>query len=436
MKIIPLERYRPQEQAMDLEETRRTVAAIIDAVRRQGDAALRRFSGRYDRVVPPRFRVEADEIAAALQGCPGDLRRAMVLAAKNLRCFARRQKKQCADFTLPICAGVTAGQRLLPIERVGVYVPGGRFPLFSSLLMAAVPARVAGVREIAVFSPPGAGGRVAAPVLAAAGLLGLEEVYALGGAQAIAAMAYGCESVPAVDKIVGPGNAYVNLAKLAVFGKVGIDLPAGPSEIVILADDSARPDIIAADLLAQAEHDPQAVALLVTTCGKLAGSVRAQVRRQLRQLPPASPARDSMKKHGAILLAPALEKAVDFINRLAPEHLELQVKEPERWARRCTAFGSLFIGSLAAEALGDYSSGLNHVLPTAGAARFSAGLSVRDFLRLATTLRVSAAGLRCIGPAARRLAEAENLSAHARSLDKRLHPFGFRPPDSGGILRL
>ncbi len=436
MKIIPLERYRPRAQAGDLEQARRTVREIIAAVQGHGDAALRKFSRRYDRVVPRGFRVEADEIAAALEGCPGDLRRAMILAADNLRRFARRQMRLYRDFSLRIDSGVTAGQRVLPIERIGVYVPGGRFPLFSSLLMAAVPARVAGVKEMAVFSPPGADGRVASPVLAAAGLLGLGEVYALGGAQAVAAMAFGSESVRAVDKIVGPGNVYVNLAKLAVFGKVGIDLPAGPSEIVILADDSARPDIIAADLLAQAEHDPLAVALLVTPSPRLAADVQNEVKKQLRRLPMASPARRSIRGQGVIVLAASLAPAIAFINERAPEHLELQVKQARRLARRFTAFGSLFIGPGSAEALGDYSSGLNHILPTAGAARFSGGLSVRDFLRLSTTLQVSAAGLRRIGPAARRMAEAENLSAHARSLDKRLHPFGFRPPDSGGILRL
>ncbi|MBN2345927.1 MAG: histidinol dehydrogenase [Candidatus Aminicenantes bacterium] len=435
MKIIPLERYRPKGPVGGLEEARRTVREIIVAVERHGDAALRKFSRRYDRVVPRRFRVEAEEIAAALEGCPRDLRRAMVLAAGNLRRFARRQMRTYRDFSLCVAGGVTAGQRVLPIERIGVYVPGGRFPLFSSLLMAAVPARVAGVKEIAVFSPPAANGRVAAPVLAAAGLFEIKEVYALGGAQAVAAMACGSESVPAVDKIVGPGNCYVNLAKLAVFGKVGIDLPAGPSEIVILADGRARPEWIAADLLAQAEHDPLAIALLVTTSKRMAANVRAQVRKQLRPLPPASPAHDSIEKRGAILLASSLEKAIDFINRQAPEHLELQVKKPEQWARRCTAFGSLFIGSLAAEALGDYSSGLNHILPTAGAARFGGGLSVRDFLRLSTTLWVGAAGLRRIGPVARRLAEAENLAAHAHSLDLRLQTDGARPRNPGRFSR-
>lgn len=430
MKIMPLARYAPRHPAAERMAAQRRVLKIISAVQSRGDAALREFSRRYDRVVPAAFRVPEDELRLALKGCAPDLRQAIRLAIANLRCFAGRQKKQVRDFSLRIRAGVTAGQRVLPIERIGVYVPGGRFPLFSSLLMAAVPAQVAGVGEIAVFSPPGAGGRVAAPVLAAAGLLGLEEVYALGGAQAVAAMAYGSESVPAVDKIVGPGNTYVHLAKLAVFGKVGIDLPAGPSEIVILADGSARPAILAADLLAQAEHDPLAVALLVTPCARLAANVRAQVRRQLRRLPPSSPAHDSMNKHGAILLAPSLAKAVEFINRLAPEHLELQVKQPGPWARRCSAFGSLFIGSLAAEALGDYSSGLNHVLPTAGAARFSGGLSVRDFLRLGTTLEVNEHGLQAIGPVGRRLAAAENLTAHARSLDMRFQALGVRTPDS------
>jgi histidinol dehydrogenase len=338
----------------------------------------------------------------------------------NLRCFARRQKKQYRDFNLRISGGVTAGQRVLPIERVGVYVPGGRFPLFSSLLMAVVPAQIAGVPAIAVFSPPGPRGQISPLILAAAGLLGISEVYCLGGAQAIAAMAYGSESIRPVDKIFGPGNLYVNLAKLAVYGQVGIDLPAGPSEIVILADGSARPAFLAADLLAQAEHDPLAVPLLVTTSPGLALAVQAEVKKQLKQLPLTSPARLSMASQGAILLAVSLEAAIAFINRRAPEHLELQVDKANNLMKRFTAFGSLFIGPFAAEALGDYSSGLNHILPTAGAARFSGGLSVRDFLRLATTLQVNAAGLRQIGPAAQLMAVAENLWGHARSLALRL----------------
>jgi histidinol dehydrogenase len=420
MKIMPLERYCPRVGARGAAGAQRTVNAIIAAVRRDGDAALRRFSRRYDRVVPAPFRIGAAEIAAALEGCPRDLRQAMRAAALNLRRFSRRQMRQYADFSLPVRAGVTAGQRVLPIARVGIYVPGGRFPLFSSLLMAAVPAQVAGVPDIAVFSPPAADGRPAPAVLAAAGLLGIGEVYALGGAQAVAAMAYGSESVRPVHKIVGPGNLYVSLAKLEVHGRVGIDLPAGPSEVLILADGSARPELIAADLLAQAEHDPLALALLVTPCFETAARVRLEVRRQLRRLPPASPAHDSLNRNGAILLASSLEKAVEFGNRFAPEHLELHVSRPRYWARRCTAFGSLFIGPLAAEALGDFSAGVNHVLPTAGAARFCGGLSVRDFLRLATTLEVSGAGLRAIAPVGRRLAAAENLTAHARSLALRL----------------
>jgi histidinol dehydrogenase len=420
MKILPLARYRPPDQAKDTARAQRTVNAIIAAVRRDGDAALCRFSRRYDHAAPAPFRAGAAEIAAALELCPRDLRQAMRCAMLNLRRFASRQMRQYADFSLPLRAGVTAGQRALPIARIGIYVPGGRFPLFSSLLMAAVPAQVAGVPEIAVFSPPAADGRAAPAVLAAAGLLGIGEVYALGGAQAIAAMAYGSESVRPVHKIVGPGNLYVSLAKLAVFGRAGIDLPAGPSEVLILADGSARPELIAADLLAQAEHDPLAVALLATPCAETAARVRHEVRRQLQRLPTASPAHDSLKRNGAILLASTLQEAVEFINRLAPEHLELHVQRPRYWARRCTAFGSLFIGSLAAEALGDYCGGVNHVLPTAGAARFSGGLSVRDFLRLATTLEVSGTGLRAIGPVGRRLAAAENLTAHARSLALRL----------------
>lgn len=420
MKIIPLERYRPRKLTSEVIEAQRTVQEIITAVKLRGDAALKEFSRRYDHVVPQSFLVPTEDIRIAEKNCAPDLRRAIKMAITNLRRFARRQKKQYRDFNLSIGAGVTAGQRVLPIVRVGVYVPGGRFPLFTSLLMAVVPAQVAGVKEIAVCTPPDQQGLVPANILAAAGLLGISEVYCLGGVQAIAAMAYGSESIRPVHKIVGPGNLYVNLAKLAVYGRVGIDLPAGPSEIVILADDSARPQFVAADLLAQAEHDPLAVSLLVTTSPFLASAVQAEVKKQLRQLPPASPACRSIAGQGAILLADSLEGAIAFINKRAPEHLELQIARANSLAKRFTAFGSVFIGPYAAEALGDYSSGLNHILPTAGAARFSGGLSVRDFLRLATNLQVNATGLRHIGPTAQRLAEAENLTAHARSLSLRL----------------
>ena len=425
MKIIALEKYRLRKLTGEVIAAQRTVQEIITAVRARGDAALKQFSRRYDKVVPQSFLVPEDDIGIAVKNCAPDLRQAIRLAITNLRCFARRQKKQYRDFNLRIRAGVTAGQRVLPIERIGVYVPGGRFPLFSSLLMAVVPAQVAGVSEIAVCSPSDAQGLVHPATLAAAGLLGISEVYCLGGAQAIAAMAFGSETVRAVDKIVGPGNLYVSLAKLAVFGQVGIDLPAGPSEIVILADDSARPEFLAADLLAQAEHDPLAVTLLVTTSPGLASAVQAEVKKQLQQLPATSPAHRSIASHGVILLTDSLEVAIAFINKRAPEHLELQIVKANSLVKRFTAFGSLFIGPYAVEALGDYSSGLNHILPTAGAARFSGGLSVRDFLRLATTLQVDAAGLRHIGPTAQLLAEAENLTAHAHSLKLRLSDLKF-----------
>jgi len=420
MRILPLASYRPPRAAADLGAARRAVAAIVDAVQAEGGAALRRFSLRFDGCAPRRLRATRRELAAARASCPPGLREAIAAAAANLERFARRQMADCRGFSLEVVPGVRAGQRLLPIDRVGIYVPGGRHPLVSSLLMAAVPARIAGVSRIVVCSPPGGDGRAAPAVLAAAGILGLDEVYALGGAQAVAAMAYGAGGVPRVDKIVGPGNLYVTLAKQLVFGRVGIDLPAGPSEIAILADASARPEWVAADLLAQAEHDPLAVPLLVTTSRRLALAVAAWLRRQLPALTTAGTARRSLEANGMILLAPSLERAVAFLNRLAPEHLELQVAEPERWAARCRAFGSLFVGPLAAEALGDYSSGLNHVLPTAGAARFSGGLSVRDFLRFATTLRIDRGGLRRIAPTARTLAQAEGLAGHDLSLALRL----------------
>jgi len=420
MKIIPLAQYRRSNPAIDMTEVQETVREILDAVRARGDAALREFSLRYDRGVPPAFKVAPADIQAAMKNCLPELRQAVRLAIKNLRRFAGRQKHQYRDFTLQMSTGVTSGQRVLPIERIGVYVPGGRFPLFSSLLMAAVPAQVAGVREIAVFSPPDQHGFVHPTILAAAGLLDISEVYCLGGAQAIAAMTYGSESIRAVHKIVGPGNSFVNQAKLAVYGQVGIDLPAGPSEIIILADESAEPAIIAADLLAQAEHDPQAGPLLITTSGPLAVAVQSEIAKQLIQLPTANIARLSLANQGAIVLVASIAEAINFINRQAPEHLELQVDHPDKLLKQFTAFGSLFIGHSTVEALGDYSSGLNHVLPTAGAARFCSGLSVRDFLRLATTLQVDAAGLQRIGPSAMRMAEAEGMYGHARSLSLRL----------------
>ena len=420
MKIIALAQYRRPATTADMTEIQETVREILSAVRARGDAALREFSQLYDRVVPTSLQVAPTDIQAAMKNCSPELCQAVRLATKNLRCFANRQKRQYRDFTLQMSTGVSCGQRVLPIERIGIYVPGGRFPLFSSLLMAAVPAQVAGVREIAVFSAPGKDGLIHPTILAAAGLLGIDEVYCLGGAQAIAAMTYGSESIRPVDKIVGPGNSYVNQAKLAVYGQVGIDLPAGPSEIIILADDSADTEILAADLLAQAEHDPQAGPLLVTTSDKLAIAVQSEIAKQLIKLPTAKIACLSLTNQGAIVLAASLVEAISFINHQAPEHLELQVEQPGKLLKQFTAFGSLFIGHSTAEALGDYSSGLNHILPTAGAARFCSGLSVRDFLRLATTLQVDAAGLQWIGPAAMLLAEAEGLYGHARSLALRL----------------
>lgn len=420
MKIIPLAQYRRPDITVDMTEIQKTVREILSAVRARGDAALREFSQLYNRVAPTSFQVAPADIQAAMKNCLPELRQALSLAMKNLRRFAGRQKRQYRDFTQQISSGVTTGQRVLPIKRVGVYVPGGRFPLFSSLLMAAVPAQVAGVKEIAVFSPPDQHGFVHPTILAAAGLLDISEVYCLGGAQAIAAMAYGSESIRPVDKIVGPGNSYVNQAKLAVYGQVGIDLPAGPSEIIILADESAEVTLLAADLLAQAEHDPQARPLLVTTSKKLAIAVQSEIAKQLIKLPTANIASLSLTNQGAIVLAASMAEAINFINRQAPEHLELQVKRAACLAKKFTAFGSLFVGRCTAEVLGDYNSGLNHILPTAGAARFCSGLSVRDFLRLATTLQVDAAGLQKIGPAAMLMAEAEGLCGHACSLALRL----------------
>lgn len=420
MKIIRVERLSSAFFAFQEDRASARVRRIVRQVRREGDAALRLFTARYDGVTPDRWAVPAEELQHALHQAPRPWLAALRRSAANIRRFARRQMRQFRDFDCSVQPGVFAGQRVAPLERVGVYVPGGRFPLVSSLLMGVIPAQVAGVPAVAVCSPPGPDGRPAAAVLAAAALVGVTEVYAAGGAQAVAALAYGTESVARVDKIVGPGNRYVALAKREVAGGVGIDFFAGPSEILIIADDTADPALVAADLLAQAEHDADAAAVLLTPSMELARRVRAEVRRQAAALPTAAVARAALRRRGCIVLVDDLDQAVAVADRRAPEHLEIQTADAERVAGRCRHYGSLFIGARAGEALGDYSSGLNHILPTNTAARYTAGLSVRDFLRLQTVLRVTEEGVRRIAPAAARLADGEGLAAHAASLRRRL----------------
>lgn len=396
------------------------VREIIAEVRRGGDAALRAFTLKFDRVAVESFKIDKEEFERGFRELDRETVLALERSAANLKIFAERQLEQVRDFEFEIRPGVFTGQRVVPLERVGVYVPGGRFPLVSSLLMGAVPARAAGVKEVVVCTPPGPDGKIHPAMLASAAVSGVDELYTVGGVQAVAALAYGTETIAPVDKIVGPGNRYVTAAKKIVYGDVGIDFIAGPSEVMILADDGADPEWIAADLLAQAEHDPLAVPVLVTLSADLGRKVYDAVNRQLMQLDTREIAEQSLERNGVIILVDTLEEAIEFANRRAPEHLELHLREAEAVAKRLTSYGTLFIGEHSAEVLGDYSSGLNHTLPTAGAARYTGGLSVRDFVKVLTTLRTTEEGVVRIGKDAERMARLEGLSAHANAIALRL----------------
>lgn len=403
------------------------VRSIVDQVKKGGDEAVRGFTRIYDGVDLERLHIDFREIELGLSRVSRALLSAMEEAASNIRSFAERQKRQYEDFDFELKRGVLVGQRIVAIDRVGIYVPGGRCPLFSSLLMAAVPARVAGVKEIVACSPPRKDGSLPEAFLAAASLAGVDEIYRAGGAQAIAAMAFGTSSLRRVDKIVGPGNVYVNAAKRLVYGDTGIDFIAGPTEILIIADSAANPSFVAADLISQAEHDVAARAILATDSRLLADAVELEIEKQLDRLETAGVARKSLDSNGLIVNVDNLAEAVELANRMAPEHLELQVSNPESLARGVKHFGSLFLGAFSGEALGDYSSGLNHILPTAGAASYTGGLSVRDFLKIQTILRVDERGIAAIGPAACNLANAEGLPGHASSVLVRLRPDSFVP---------
>jgi len=396
------------------------VSEILQDVRRNGDEAVRRWTRRCDAVETAQLRVEPGALGVALASTDASLREALEHACVNIRAFAECQRRSLGEFDTEVEPGVRCAQRIIPIRRVGVYVPGGRYPLVSSLLMGVIPARVAGVCSIAVCSPPSDHGEVPQALLAAAAIAGVEEVYRVGGAQAIAAFAYGTESVARVDKIVGPGNRFVTAAKRLVAGDVGIDLPAGPSEVMIVADDAADPALVAADILAQAEHDREASAMLVTDSPSLAARVLAEIDRQCEGLPTADIARCALDGHGWIVIVRSLEEAVEIADRRGPEHLELQLRDAERWALRFRSYGSLFIGQECAEAFGDYNSGLNHTLPTRGAARYTGGLGVKDFLKVVTTLSLTPEGVQRLGPHALVLAESEGLAAHAASIRMRL----------------
>lgn len=400
------------------------VAAILKDVAQRGDAALFEYTARFDGVDLSRvaMRVSPDEVATARDATAPHVREALAFARERIADFHARQMP--ADALYEDGSGARLGWRWRPLASVGLYVPGGQAAYPSSLLMNAVPAKVAGVQRIVMVVPARAG-EVAPVVLAAADIAGVDEIYRIGGAQAVAALTFGTQTIAPVDKIVGPGNAYVASAKRQVFGQVGIDMVAGPSEVVIVADGGADAALVAADLLAQAEHDEAAQSVLITTDAALAERVADEVETQLARLPREDTARASWRDNGAIVVCRDLAQAVGLVDRIAPEHLQLAVAEPEALAERIHHAGAIFLGYDTPEAVGDYVAGPNHVLPTSRSARFSSGLSVLDFVKRTTLLGVGRAGLDALGPAAMALAAAEGLDAHRLSIARRLERSGL-----------
>jgi len=392
------------------------VREVLEAVRARGLAAVLEFTARFDGVEldADGLRVSEGEIAEGAAACAPQVREAIAFAARRIEAYHVRQRPADARFTDE--AGVELGWRWTPLDSVGIYVPGGRAAYPSTVLMNAVPARAAGVSRIAMVTPPG---RLQPAVLAAAQAAGVSEIWRIGGAQAVAALAFGAGPIRPVDKIVGPGNAWVTAAKRRVYGQVGIDALAGPSEIVVVADADNDPAWIAADLLSQAEHDPASQSILITDDAAFADRVVAEVEAQLKTLATGETAGRSWADHGAVILAP-LDETPALVDRLAPEHVELAVADPEALSNRIRHAGAIFLGRHTPEALGDYVAGSNHVLPTSRAARFSSGLSLYDFLKRTSLVRAGEGGFAILGPPTVALAEAEGLPAHARSAALRL----------------
>jgi histidinol dehydrogenase len=406
-----------REDSVDVDDV---VAGIIADVRARGDAAVIELTAKFDRLdlTPETLRFSEAEVDALVAQVPAHERAALDLAADRIRAYHVRQMPQDHSWTDP--EGAMLGWRWTPVSAAGLYVPGGLASYPSSVLMNAVPAKVAGVERLAIVVPTPDG--VANPlVLLAARIAGVDEIYRIGGAQAVAALAYGTQTIPPVDKITGPGNAFVAAAKRRVFGKVGIDMIAGPSEILVIADGDNDPDWIALDLLSQAEHDESAQSILITDSPAMAKAVAAAVERNLAMLERRAIAGPSWRDFGAIITVPDLDVAASLSNRIAPEHLELCVADPDALSAKITHAGAIFLGAWTPEAIGDYVGGPNHVLPTARSARFSSGLSVMDFLKRTTLTKMTPGALRAIGPAAETLAIAESLEAHGLSVRARLN---------------
>lgn len=410
--VVP-EALRTRQQALS-EKADRAAAEIIERVKAEGDRAVLDLTERFDGAKLSSLEVTEAEFDEADAKTDPELKALLAGAAENIRAFHKNQLR--SGFTLADKPGVVLGQMIRPLERVGLYVPGGTASYPSSVLMNAIPPLLAGVRERIMVSPPGKDGKIAPAILTAARIAGVSRVFKCGGAQAVAALAYGTESVPKVDKIVGPGNAYVAAAKRRVYGLVDIDMIAGPSEVLVIADDPKDAKFIACDMLAQAEHDALAAAILITPCERLAFLVRDRLEAELAKMPRAEIARKSIDDNGRIVLVESLEEAVALSNMIAPEHLELCADDPFPLLGAVQNAGSVFLGRHAPEALGDYWAGPNHTLPTGGAARFSSPLSVDDFVKKTQFMQYDRAALAGAKDAVIRMAEAEGLYAHARSI--------------------
>lgn len=404
------------------ESIEKATATILHRVRHEGDAAVLDFTRQFDGVNADSMdalRISADQCKQALDSLASDVRQALQTAADRIRRYHERQKTDSWSYTED--DSTVLGQTVTPIDRVGLYVPGGKAAYPSSVLMNAIPAKVAGVPQLVMVTPT-PDGQTNPLVLAAAALSGVDQIWAIGGAQAVGALAYGTESIPAVDKIVGPGNAYVAAAKRRVFGTVGIDMIAGPSEILIIADGSTPAEWVAMDLFSQAEHDELAQSILLSPDAAFLDQVEAAIKRLLPDMPRADIIRSSLANRGALIQVDSLEQACDIANDIAAEHLEIMTENPQRWASLIRHAGAVFLGPYSSEALGDYCAGTNHVLPTSRTARFSSPLGVYDFQKRSSLIHISQAGAQTLGPVAITLAEGEGLHAHAASAAYRLQP--------------
>jgi sulfopropanediol 3-dehydrogenase len=410
----------PPEAAVT-QEIRDTVSEVLSAVEREGDAAVRRYSERFDGWSPSSFRVTADQIEAALRGIPAELSEHIAFAQRQVRGFAELQRATLTDFEHETLPGVTLGQRHIPVSAVGSYSPGGRYPMLASAIMTVVTPKVAGVDRVVAAAPPVRGGAgIHPPQLYAMASSGADEILALGGVQAFAALAFGVEDVEPVDMVVGAGNAYVAEAKRQLFGTVGIDLLAGPTEILVIADDAADPDLVAADLLGQAEHGPTSPAGLVTTSEDFAAAVQASVERWLESWPTAEVAGAAWRVHGAVIVADDDDEIVRVADEIATEHLEIQTSDPDWFLDRLKNYGSAFVGAGATVAFSDKAIGTNHVLPTGRAARYTGGLWVGKFLKTVTYQRVTAEGIRAVAPPTAAICDAEGFGGHAITARVRL----------------